>query len=77
MSLADGLIYAYTKDPGPGTTDAWYFTAIDFETGETVYKRLTGTGFWYDSDGAGIHLGTDGTAYVGVNGGLVAIRDQN
>ncbi len=75
MSLADGLIYAYTKDPGPGTTDAWYFTAIDFETGETVYKRLTGTGFWYDSRGA-VHLGQDGTAYVSAAGGLVAIRDQ-
>jgi hypothetical protein len=77
MSLANGLIYTYTKDPGPGTTEAWYFTAIDFETGETVYKRLTGTGFFYNSLGAGVYLGQDGTAYVGASGGLVAIRDQN
>ncbi len=76
MSLANGLIYAYTKDPGPGTTDAWYFTAIDFETGETVYKRLTGTGFFYNSHYAGLYLGPDGTAYSGVLGGIVAIRDQ-
>ncbi len=75
MSLANGLVYVYTKDPGPGTTDAWYFTAIDFETGQTVYKRLTGTGLFYNSHYAGIHLGPDGTAYVGVLAGLVAIRD--
>lgn len=76
MSLANGLVYTYTKDPGPNTTDAWYFTAIDFETGQTVYKRLTGTGVYYDSFYAGVYLGPDGTAYVGVLGGLVAIRDQ-
>ncbi|SNQ61468.1 hypothetical protein [Candidatus Methanoperedens nitratireducens] len=76
MSLANGLVYTYTKGPGPNTTDAWYFTAIDFETGQTVYKRLTGTGVYYDSFYAGVYLGPDGTAYVGVLGGLVAIRDQ-
>lgn len=76
MSLANGLVYTYTKDPGPGTTDAWYFTAIDFETGQTVYKRLTGTGLYYNSHYAGLYLGPDGTAYVGTFGGLVAIRDQ-
>jgi len=27
---------------GPGRTNAWYFTAIDFETGKTAYKTLTG-----------------------------------
>jgi predicted secreted protein len=75
MSLANGLVYTYTKDPGPGTTDAWYFTAIDFETGKTVYKRLTGAGLYYNSHYAGVYLGPDGTAYVGVIGGLVAIRD--
>ena len=33
VSLATGLVYAYTKPPTAGTTDAWYFTAIDFRTG--------------------------------------------
>jgi hypothetical protein len=74
-SLASGLIYTYTKDPGPGTTDAWYFTAIDFHTGETVYKRLAGTGLLYNNHYAGLHLGPDGTIYVGVGGGVVALRD--
>jgi hypothetical protein len=74
-SLATGLIYTYTKDPGPGTTDAWYFTAIDFHTGRTVWKRLAGTGLLYNNHYSGLHLGPDGTSYVGVGGGIVALRD--
>jgi hypothetical protein len=74
-SLATGLIYTYTKDPGPGTTDAWYFTAIDFHTGKTVWKRLAGTGILYNNHYAGLHLGPNGTIYVGVGGGVVALRD--
>lgn len=74
-SLANGLIYTYTKDPGPGTTDAWYFTAIDFHTGRTVYKQLAGTGLFFNNHYAGLHLGPDGTIFVGVGGGVVALRD--
>jgi hypothetical protein len=50
MSLANGLIYTYTKDanscstPGPCYTAAWYLTAIDFASGQTAFKRLGGTG---------------------------------
>jgi hypothetical protein len=44
MSLDNGLIYTYTKPKGPANTDAWYCTAIDFETGKTVYSQLAGTG---------------------------------
>jgi len=75
MSLADGLMYAYTKDPGPGTTDAWYLTAISFETGATIWKRLVGTGLGYNNNFAPVSLGPDGTAYVGVLAGLTLVRD--
>ena len=74
-SLANGLIYTYSKDPRPGTTDAWYFTAIDFNTGRTVYKQLAGTGLLDNNHYSGLHLGPDGTIYVGVGGGVVALRD--
>ena len=33
-----------TRSRRPDGNDAWYFTAIDFRTGATVYKRLAGTG---------------------------------
>ncbi|HEY4048675.1 MAG TPA: hypothetical protein VGM27_17550 [Acidobacteriaceae bacterium] len=76
VSLVTGLEYTYTKDHGPDATDAWYFTAIDFHTGETVYKVLAGTGILYNSNYSSVYVGPDGkTAYVGVIGGLVRIHD--
>ena len=59
MSLANGLIYTYTKDanscstPGPCYTAAWYLTAIDFASGQTVFKRLGGTGLFYNNHYSG------------------------
>jgi hypothetical protein len=76
MSLNNGLIYLYTK---PKTTliDMWYFTAVDFATGQTVYRVLTGTGLNYNNNWAPITLGPNGgTAYVGSLAGLMMIRDN-
>jgi hypothetical protein len=74
LSLATGLIYTYTKDPG--SSDPWYWTAIDFRTGKTVYKVLAGTGsVGYNNNYAGIALGRAGAEYLGVLGGLISLRD--
>jgi len=77
LSLATGLIYTYTVERGADGTDGWYFTAIDFETGKTVFKQLTGTGRLYNSHYAGLYLGPDAAAYVGVVGGLISVRDKD
>jgi hypothetical protein len=78
LSAANGLVYTYTKDPQPQdpTADAWYLTALDFRTGRTVYKRLGGEGFGHNNNYAPVTLGPDGTAYVGVLGGLISLRDR-
>ena len=73
LSLANGLIYTYTK--GPGTNDPWYWTAISFKTGGTVWKRLSGTGVSHDNNYAGIAVAPWHTAYLGVISGIVALRD--
>ncbi len=76
LSTSTGLIYLYTKLPNaPRGADAYYFTAIDFATGHTVYKALTGTGVRYDNNWAAISLAPDGSAYVGVLNGLLRVRD--
>ncbi len=72
-SLATGLIYTYTKDPGP--SDPWYWTAIDFRTGRTVFKALAGTGTFYNNNYAGISISPRGTEYLGTLGGIVALSD--
>ena len=61
--------------PATDDIDAWYLTAIDFRSGRTVYKRLAGTGLGFNNNYAPVTIGPDGTAYVGVLGGLVALRD--
>jgi hypothetical protein len=71
LSLANGLVYTYTKPPRSDSVDAWYLTALDFRSGRTVYRRLAGTGFGFNNNYAPVTLGPDGTAYVGVLGGLV------
>jgi hypothetical protein len=80
VSTKTGLVYLYTKDPDPvnTTSDAWFWTALDFATGETVWKRLAGTGLSFNNHYAGIALGPKGrpTAYVGTVGGIVAVRDS-
>ncbi len=73
LSLATGLVYTYTKTTG--ASDPWYFTALDFRTGRTVYRQLAGTGVGYNNNYAGIAIARDGEEYVGTLGGIVAMHD--
>jgi len=75
LSLANGLVYTYTKPARDDGTDAWYFTAIDFKSGATVYKRLAGTGLGFNNNYAPVSIGPEGSAYVGALGGLVRLWD--
>ena len=79
LSLTSGLVYLYTYVGPPDTTGDryhYYFTAIDFETGKTVFRIPVGIGIWYFDVGAPITLGPNGgTAYIGTLGGLVRIAD--
>jgi hypothetical protein len=75
LSLANGLVYAYTKAPRSDGIDAWYLTALSFRNGKTAYERLAGTGLGYNSNYAPVSIGPDGTSYVGALGGLVLLRD--
>jgi hypothetical protein len=74
LSLGSGLVYTYTHPPRSDGIDAWYLTTLDFRSGRTVYRRLAGTGFGFNNNYAPVTLGPDGTAYVGVLGGVVAFR---
>ena len=74
-SLANGLVYIVSRER-KGISDSWYLTALDFRTGEAVFKQRYGTGFGHNVNYAPVSLGPDGTAYVGVLGGLVRIADS-
>lgn len=87
-SVSTGLVYVYEYpseeqvvypegEPLTGPADPWYLTAVDVRTGKRVWSRLTGTGLGYNNNYAPITLGPDGTAYVGVLGGILAVRDTD
>lgn len=72
---ADQVRYVSGQQPATGPEDPWYLTALDARTGARVWSVLTGVGLGYNNNYSPITLGPDGTAYIGVLGGLVAVRD--
>ena len=79
LSAGNGLVYLYTRemnDDIPKNAVAWYLTAVDFETGETVYKVFTGTGKNWNNSYGPITIGPNGSAYVGVFNGLICVSDS-
>jgi hypothetical protein len=75
LSTRTGLIYAYTREPAPTIDQPYFWTAIDARTGRTAWKVYAGSGLGFNNNYAGLALGPDGTAYLGVFGGIVALRD--
>jgi outer membrane protein assembly factor BamB len=75
LSTETGLIYMYTRDPAPLLQQPYFWTAIDARTGATAWKVYAGSGLGFNNNYAGLALGRDGTAYLGVTSGIVALRD--
>jgi hypothetical protein len=83
LSTRTGLIYTISREldmskvdaDHPFGLDVYYWTAVDFRTGETVWKKLAGTGSMYDSFYTGIGFGPNGALYTGGYGGFMTIRD--
>ena len=76
LSLGAGLVYTYTKPQDADGNDFWNLTALDFDTGQTVFKVLSGEGLGYNNNYAPITIGPDGEIFVGVLGGMTAFRDK-
>lgn len=72
LSRATGLIYSFAK---AGDSDGWYWTAIDAHTGEVAFRRLAGTGPAFNNNYAGLALGKEGRAFLGVLLGVVSLED--
>ncbi len=75
LSARSGLIYTYTRPADPSGAEGYYWTAIDFRSGQTAWSRFAGAGLLFNNNYAGLALGADGTAYLGVIGGMISLRD--
>ncbi|MCP4628070.1 MAG: hypothetical protein GY850_31805 [bacterium] len=76
LSAGNGLVYYYNYEPQENGKNAYYLMALDAQTGETVFKILTGGGSRYDGNWGTLSIGPNGTAYVSTVKGMVAVRDR-
>ena len=75
-SRPQGLVYAVTKRPSLLGVSAWYLTAMDAETGRSMWSVRTGVGLLAGSDRSRVLLGARGTAWLGTLSGLVRVSDR-
>ena len=77
LSTATGLYYGYTQDADLAVAGqyAWYAVALDWETGEEVWRIKTGAGGTYNDNFYPGTLGPEGEFYQGILGGYVIVRD--
>lgn len=76
-SWPNGLLYAWTKRPSLLGVSAWYLSALDAETGRSMWSVRTGTGLLASSDHSRITIGPRGSAWIGTLAGLVRVRDRD
>jgi hypothetical protein len=81
LSTKTGLIYTMARELDENVMidgkqlDVYYWIALDFRTGETVWKKMAGTGAMFDSFYPGMGIGPNGALYYGGYGGFMSIRD--
>jgi hypothetical protein len=75
LSFSNGLVYVFTKSQ-PGLLPEYYLSTLDFQTGGTVYRVLTGTGTLQSVYGTPAYLHPNGgIAYGYTFSGLVMVKD--
>jgi hypothetical protein len=75
LSTATGLIYVHELLLDTGWVNAWYVTALDFESGKVAWRHYLGSGKQWDNAMLTMSIGPDGLLTSGTFGGLISIRD--
>jgi hypothetical protein len=76
LSTRTGLIYTMAREyDDQNDVYVYYWTALDFRTGETVWQKMAGTGEYFDSFYPGVGIGPNGALFYGGYGGLATMRD--
>lgn len=83
LSTVTGLIYTVAREYDPNALNTggtqgvyvYYWIAINFRTGQTVWKKMAGTGDQFDSFYPALAMGPNGGLYVGAFGGFMMMKD--
>ena len=83
LSTRTGLIYTVSREydanavneDGTKGVYGYYWTALDFRTGQQVWKKMAGTGDEFDSFYPALAMGPNKALYVGAYGGFMTMRD--
>jgi hypothetical protein len=76
LSTKTGLIYVQSRKwDAENNVNAYYWTALDFNTGEVVWEKFVGTGDMFDNFWAAAGVGPNGALYGTVYSGLTMLKD--
>jgi hypothetical protein len=75
LSTRTGLLYTMARVIDQNGVDVYYWTALDYRTGEVVWQKMAGVGSNFDAFYPGVSLGPTGMLYYGGYGGLMMLRD--
>jgi hypothetical protein len=76
LSTNTGLIYTHELLRDTGWVNAWYLTALDYETGALAWRHYIGSGKQWDNAMLTLSIGPDGLLTSGAFSGVVALRDS-
>jgi hypothetical protein len=73
----EGVIVTYSRDESNWGVDSWFFTVLDANKGDVMWRVRSGSGPMVNNHYAATYLGSDGAIYTGATGGIVALVPRN
>jgi hypothetical protein len=77
LSTKTGLIYVHELLFDTGPINAWYISALDFETGAVAWRHYIGSGKQWDNAMLTMSIGPNGLLTSGTFSGLISVRDAD
>ncbi|ETS82990.1 hypothetical protein PFICI_04866 [Pestalotiopsis fici W106-1] len=77
LSTSNGIVYAYTQDDTLALDGqyVWYFTAINFTSGEEIWRARAGAGGNFNNNFSPTQLAPNGMLYQIVTNGIAWLKD--
>jgi len=77
LSIDSGVLYGYGTDRSIETEDVFYVYAIDWRTGDEIFRAYSGNGKPFDTITGQPHVHPDGRIFLSAFNGIVQLRDEN